>query len=91
MRPDLVITARARTGAPEPKLLRAGAASRPAGRTLRETNLAETTGALLLAMRGSDGRFLTNPSLQTRIGADDVLIAIGTERAGGAAKRRRTA
>ncbi len=125
LRRDLVIIARARTEASEPKLLRAGATrvvnpqriggqriaaaalqpnvvefldvvmhdgslefrleevavragSRLAGSTLRETDLVETTGALVLAMRGSDGKFLTNPPSHTRIEADDVLIAIGT-------------
>ncbi len=127
LRPDLVIIARARTEASEPKLLRAGATrvvnpqriggqriaaaalqpnvvefldvvmhdgslefrleevavhagSRIAGRTLRETSVGEATGALVLAMRGRDGRFLTNPPTQTRIEAGHVLIAIGTER-----------
>ena len=108
LRPDLVIIARARTEASEPKLLRAGATrvvnpqriggqriaaaalqpnvvefldvvmhdgslefrleevsvragSRLAGRTLQEANVGETTGALVLALRGHDGTFLANP------------------------------
>ena len=108
LRPDLIIIARARTEASEPKLLRAGATrvvnpqriggqriaaaalqpnvvefldvvmhdgnlefrleevpvragSRLAGRTLKEVNVGETTGALVLALRGRDGTFLTNP------------------------------
>ncbi|HTP15578.1 MAG TPA: potassium channel protein [Streptosporangiaceae bacterium] len=125
LRPDLVIVARARTEASEPKLLRAGATrvvnpqriggqriaaaalqpnvvefldvvmhegslefrmeevsvrdgSRLSGRTLREANVGETTGALVLAVRGRDGTFLANPPMQTPIHAGHVLIAIGT-------------
>lgn len=125
LRPDLVIVARARTEASEPKLLRAGAtrvvnpqriggqrmaaaAQQPnvvefldvvmhdgslefrleevpvgagsalTGRTLRETELGEATGALVLALRHPDGTFMTNPHLETRIEAGAVLIAIGT-------------
>jgi voltage-gated potassium channel len=126
LRPDIVIVARARTEASEPKLLRAGATrvvnpqriggqriaaaalqpnvvefldvvmhdgglefrleevsvrtgSRLAGRTLREANAGETTGALVLALRGSDGTFVANPPAQTPIEAGHVLIAIGTQ------------
>jgi voltage-gated potassium channel len=50
-----------------------------AGRTLREANLSETTGALVLALRGRDGTFLANPPMQTEIDAGYVLIAIGTQ------------
>jgi voltage-gated potassium channel len=55
------------------------AGSRLAGRTLQEANLGETTGALVLALRGSDGAFIANPPVQTPIEAGHVLIAIGTE------------
>ena len=126
LRPDLIIVARARTEASEPKLLRAGATrvvnpqriggqriaaaalqpnvvefldvvmhdgslefrleevpvrggSRLAGRTLEEANAGETTGALVLALRGRDGTFLTNPPMQTPVDAGYVLIAIGTQ------------
>ena len=126
LRPDLIIVARARTEASEPKLLRAGATrvvnpqriggqriaaaalqpnvvefldvvmhdgslefrleevpvrggSRLAGRTLQEANAGETTGALVLALRGRDGTFLTNPPMQTPVEAGYVLIAIGTQ------------
>ena len=126
LRPDLIIVARARTEASEPKLLRAGATrvvnpqriggqriaaaalqpnvvefldvvmhdgslefrleevpvrggSRLAGRTLQEANVGETTGALVLALRGRDGTFLTNPPMQTSVDAGYVLIAIGTQ------------
>ena len=126
LRPDLIIVARARTEASEPKLLRAGATrvvnpqriggqriaaaalqpnvvefldvvmhdgslefrleevpvrggSRLAGRTLEEASVGETTGALVLALRGRDGTFLTNPPMQTPVEAGYVLIAIGTQ------------
>jgi voltage-gated potassium channel len=126
LRPDLIIIARARTEASEPKLLRAGATrvvnpqriggqriaaaalqpnvvefldvvmhdgslefrleeipvragSRLAGRTLREANVGETTGALVLALRGRDGAFLANPPMHTPVDAGYVLIAIGTQ------------
>ncbi len=126
LRPDLIIIARARTEASEPKLLRAGATravnpqriggqriaaaalqpnvvefldvvmhdgslefrleevpvragSRLAGRTLQEANVGETTGALVLALRGRDGTFLTNPPMHTPVDAGYILIAIGTQ------------
>jgi voltage-gated potassium channel len=126
LRPDLVIVARARTEASEPKLLRAGAtrvvnpqriggqriaaaASQPhvvefldvvmhdgslefrleevpvgdgsllAGQTLRQADVGETTGALVLAVLGRDGVFLANPPMHTPIEPGHVLIAIGTE------------
>jgi voltage-gated potassium channel len=126
LRPDLIIIARARTEASEPKLLRAGATrvvnpqriggqriaaaalqpnvvefldvvmhdgslefrleevpvragSRLAGRTLQQANVGETTGALVLALRGRDGSFLANPPMHTPVGAGYILIAIGTE------------
>ncbi len=55
------------------------AGSRLAGRTLREANAGEETGALVLALRGHDGRFLTNPPMLTPVEAGYVLIAIGTK------------
>ena len=126
LRPDLIIIARARTEASEPKLLRAGATrvvnpqriggqriaaaalqpnvvefldvvmhdgslefrleevpvragSRLAGRTLQQANVGETTGALVLALRGRDGTFLANPPMHTPVDAGYILIAIGTE------------
>ena len=56
-----------------------GAGSRLAGRTLREANVGEMTGALVLALRGRDGSFLPNPPMQTQIDPGYVLIAIGTQ------------
>jgi K+/H+ antiporter YhaU regulatory subunit KhtT len=39
----------------------------------------ETTGALVLALRGCDGTFLANSPMRTPIDAGYVLIAIGTQ------------
>lgn len=50
-----------------------------AGHTLREAHVRDRTGALVLAVRGADGEFATNPGPDTVVGEGDVLIAIGTE------------
>jgi voltage-gated potassium channel len=60
----------------EEAAVRAG--SRLAGRTLREADVSETTGARALALRGRDGTFLATPPMQTEVDAGCVLIAIGT-------------
>lgn len=49
-----------------------------AGQTLRETQIRDRTGALVLAMRADDGTFRTNPEPGMTVDAGDVLIAIGT-------------
>jgi voltage-gated potassium channel len=49
------------------------------GRSLRDAHLRDATGALVLAMRGADGAFRTNPSPDEPMAAGDVLIAIGTD------------
>jgi voltage-gated potassium channel len=49
-----------------------------AGQSIRDAHLRDRTGALVLALRGEDGAFLTNPSPDTTIRAGEVLIAIGT-------------
>jgi voltage-gated potassium channel len=49
-----------------------------AGRSIRDAHLRDRTGALVLALRESDGAFNTNPSPDTTIAAGHVLIAIGT-------------
>lgn len=48
------------------------------GRTLRESQIRDLTGALVLALRDSAGEFVSNPAPEQRIAAGDVLIAIGT-------------
>ncbi|MEP6697534.1 MAG: potassium channel protein [Pseudonocardiales bacterium] len=123
--PDLLIVARARTEASEPKLLRAGAdrvvnpqrlggermaafALQPhvvdflevvmhdasleirleeaavtagsglAGQTIGEAQIQGRTGALLLAIRESDGAFTSNPPPATVLRPGQVLIAVGS-------------
>jgi voltage-gated potassium channel len=49
-----------------------------AGRTLREAQIRDLTGALVLALRDERGGFSTNPSPDARISGGEVLIAIGT-------------
>ena len=49
-----------------------------AGCTLRTAQIRERTGALILAMRDPDGRFLTNPAPETEIQPAHILIAVGT-------------
>ena len=55
------------------------ASSAIAGKTLRDARLRDRTGALVLAVRHSEGDLRTNPSLDTTIEAGDLLIAIGTQ------------
>jgi voltage-gated potassium channel len=49
-----------------------------AGSTLREAAIRERTGAMVLALRGASGEFITNPPAETVFGPGQVLIAIGT-------------
>jgi voltage-gated potassium channel len=49
-----------------------------AGQSIREAHLRDRTGALVLALRESDGTFTTNPSPDTIIRGGHILIAIGT-------------
>lgn len=49
-----------------------------AGATIGESELRDRTGALVLALRGPDGAFRTNPRSDTRIEPGEVIIAIGT-------------
>ena len=50
-----------------------------AGRSLREAQIRDRTGALVLAVRSAEGTFLTNPSPDVQLQAGQLLIAIGTE------------
>lgn len=50
-----------------------------AGRTLKEANLRESSGALVLALRSPDGEFTTNPTGDTRIEPHHIIIAVGTD------------
>jgi len=48
------------------------------GATLREAQIRDRTGALVLALRDEHGRFSTNPSPDARLSGGQILIAIGT-------------
>ncbi|MEM1335233.1 MAG: potassium channel protein [Actinomycetota bacterium] len=50
-----------------------------AGTTLREANLRESSGALVLALRKPSGEFTTNPRGDTMIDPDHIIIAVGTD------------
>jgi voltage-gated potassium channel len=50
-----------------------------AGRSLRDAHIRDSTGALILALRDSEGEFTTNPTPETVLEAGQILIAIGTE------------
>jgi voltage-gated potassium channel len=49
------------------------------GCTIRQAQIRDRTGALVLAVRESNGQFITNPTPDTRLESGHVLIAIGTE------------
>ena len=55
------------------------AGSRIIGHTLRDAHIRDRTGALVLAIRDRGGAFVTNPSPDVVLEADQLLIAIGTE------------
>lgn len=55
-----------------------GPGSALAGSSVRSAREREGGGALLLALRGGDGVFVTNPPLDRTIAPGDVLIAVGT-------------
>lgn len=55
-----------------------GAESRLVGRSLTDTDLRRTTGALVLALRTPDGQFIANPADETQLHADTILIVLGT-------------
>jgi voltage-gated potassium channel len=52
--------------------------SKLAGSSLRDAQIRERSGAMILAMRQPDGRFVTNPPPETIIEPQHILIAIGT-------------
>jgi voltage-gated potassium channel len=59
--------------------LRVSEGSPVAGQSLRDAHLRDVTGALILAVRGPDGGFRTNPDPSELLNAGEVLISIGTE------------
>ncbi len=58
--------------------LEISAGSPLAGQSLRATQIRDQTGALVLAVRATDGDFVTNPSPDTVLSDGQTLIAIGT-------------
>ena len=62
----------------EIRQLTIGADSTVAGTRLRDVSGASDR-ALVVALRGTDGRYVTNPSPDTVLSAGDVLIALGSE------------
>jgi voltage-gated potassium channel len=50
-----------------------------AGQTLRDANLRQQTGVLVLALRRTDGTFTTNPDPDIVIEPHQVIIAVGTD------------
>jgi voltage-gated potassium channel len=59
--------------------LEVGSACPQAGQTIRELAIRRTTGAVVIAVRKTDGRFEITPDPDERIEGGDVVIAIGTE------------
>jgi K+/H+ antiporter YhaU regulatory subunit KhtT len=49
--------------------------------TLREANLRQHAGVLVLALRGDDGAFQTNPDPEAILHPQNVVIAVGTDEA----------
>jgi voltage-gated potassium channel len=58
--------------------LRVPPSSPIAGTSIREAQVRDRTGALVLALRDEDGSFTNNPAPETVIRAGQVIIAIGT-------------
>lgn len=50
-----------------------------AGKSLKDANLREASGALVLALRSPEGVFTTNPTGDTRIEPHHIIIAVGTD------------
>jgi voltage-gated potassium channel len=57
------------------------ARSRLAGMSLRDADLRRRAGVLVLALRGDDGRFTTNPDPDEILHPHNVIIAVGTAEA----------
>lgn len=53
--------------------------SQIAGTTLREANLRQRAGVLVLALRGQDGTFTTNPDPDVVLHPRNVIVAVGTD------------
>ncbi|MDW3213906.1 MAG: potassium channel protein [Ilumatobacteraceae bacterium] len=55
--------------------------SQIAGSTLRSADLRQRAGALVLALRGDDGTFTTNPDPDTVLHPRNIIVAVGTDEA----------
>lgn len=55
-----------------------GKGSPLAGRSLRDAQVPEQTGAMVLALRDEDGSFVTNPGAESLVSGGQVLIVVGT-------------
>ena len=49
------------------------------GVSLRDANLRQRAGALVLALRGDDGTFTTNPDPNVVLHPNNIIVAVGTE------------
>ena len=49
-----------------------------AGKSIRDLRVRHQTGALIVALRKSDGRFDTTPDPEVTLEVGDVMIAVGT-------------
>ena len=48
------------------------------GRSIRDANIRDATGAMVMGLREPDGTFLANPGPDIVLSAEQVLIGIGT-------------
>ncbi len=55
--------------------------SQVAGMSLRDANLRHRAGVLVLALRGDDGMFTTNPDPDVILHPRNVIVAVGTDEA----------
>jgi voltage-gated potassium channel len=55
--------------------------SQLSGMTLRDANLRQRAGVLVLALRGDDGAFTTNPDPDVELHPRNVIVAVGTDEA----------
>jgi voltage-gated potassium channel len=58
--------------------VRVPVASPLVGRSIRDANIREATGAMVMGLREADGTFLANPGPEIVLSPDQVLIGIGT-------------
>jgi voltage-gated potassium channel len=49
------------------------------GKTLKDSPIRRDLGVIVVALRGADGRFVTNPSPDTLLGEGDVLVSLGSD------------